>query len=295
MKKFIGLLAVCLLLAPAAQAQLLWKVSGNGLEKPSYIMGTHHLASLSIKDKIKGMQQALDGTVQVYGEVSIAEMMSSQTMLLMQQEMVTLSDTTFQSLFTPEEYTAIHKFCKDNMMFDIEQMPKVKPAFISNNMIVILYLKTFAGFNPQEQIDMYFQMQAQEKGKKTAGLETLEFQFDLLYNGSSLQRQAEQLLCTFNNQDHALRIAKRLTDYYMAQDLEAMYKLSQEKEGNQCDWTAAEEAAMIQNRNKDWAVKLPAIMQEAPTFVAVGALHLPGEDGLLNLLKQEGYTVEGVK
>ncbi len=295
MKKIFGLLALCLLLAPAAQAQLLWKVSGKGLEKPSYIMGTHHLASLSIKDKIEGMQAALDATTQVYGEVSMADMMSPATMQLMQQAMVTQSDTTFQSLFTPDEYTAIQKFCQENMMFDIAQMPKIKPAFISNNLIIILYLKTFSGFNPQEQIDMYFQAQAQEKGKKTAGLETLQFQFDLLYSSSSLTRQAEQLLCTFNNQDHALRQAKQLTDDYMAQDLDAMYKLSQEKEGNQCDMTAAEEAALIDNRNKAWATKLPAIMQEAPTFVAVGALHLPGEHGLLQLLKQQGYTVEPVK
>ena len=52
---------------------------------------------------------------------------------------------------------------------------------------------------------------------------------------------------------------------------------------------------MIYNRNKTWAEKLPAIMKAAPTFVAVGALHLPGEKGLLNLLKRQGYTVEAVK
>ena len=52
---------------------------------------------------------------------------------------------------------------------------------------------------------------------------------------------------------------------------------------------------MIYNRNKAWAEKLPTIMKAAPTFVAVGALHLPGEKGLLKLLKSQGYTVEPVK
>ncbi len=294
MKKIFGLFLICFL-AANVQGQLLWKVSGNGLDKPSYVMGTHHLASLSIKDKIEGMQQALDETSQVYGEVSMSEMMNPESMKAMQQAMITQSDTTFQSLFTPDEYIAIHKFCKENMNFDIEQMPKIKPSFVSNNMVVILYLKTFTGFNPQEQLDMFFQMQAQSKGKKVAGLEKLQFQFDLLYNGSSLKRQAEQLLCIFNDQDKTLRQAKRLTDLYMAQDLEGMYQLSQEKVGAPCDWTPDEEAAMISDRNKNWAKILPDILKEAPTFIAVGALHLPGTEGLLNLLKQKGYTVEAVK
>ena len=57
----------------------------------------------------------------------------------------------------------------------------------------------------------------------------------------------------------------------------------------------AKKMSIIYNRNKAWAEKLPAIMKAAPTFVAVGALHLPGEKGLLNLLKRQGYTVEAVK
>lgn len=64
-----------------------------------------------------------------------------------------------------------------------------------------------------------------------------------------------------------------------------MLKINEERKGNQCDALPAEEDAMIYNRNKTWAQKLPAIMKAAPTFVAVGALHLPGDKGLLNLLK----------
>lgn len=68
MKSFIGaIIFICVALS--ANAQLLWKVSGNGLSSPSYIMGTHHLAPLSIKDGITGLQKAMDETQQVYGEL----------------------------------------------------------------------------------------------------------------------------------------------------------------------------------------------------------------------------------
>ena len=55
------------------------------------------------------------------------------------------------------------------------------------------------------------------------------------------------------------------------------------------------DGAMLDNRNKAWVEKMPAIMTEAPTFSLVGAGHLPGDNGVLNLLKQQGYTIEAMK
>lgn len=294
MKKILGLLLLgCMMLN--ANAQLLWKVSGNGLTQPSYIIGTHHLAPLSIKDSIAGLQQALDGTLQIYGELKMTDIQKPSTMQLMQKMMVISGDTTFQSLFTPAEYEMINTYSKENLKFDIAMMPKVKPAFLQNNLIVLLYMKHVGGYNPQEQLDTYFQTEATAKGKKTEGLETPEFQFDLLYNGTSLKRQAQLLLCMLNNVDKGVQDLQRLTKAYMHQDLEDMLKLSEERENSQCDPYPGELEAMIDHRNQKWAEKLPAIMKATPTFVAVGALHLPGKQGLLSLLKQKGYTIEPVK
>ena len=102
-------------------------------------------------------------------------------------------------------------------------------------------------------------------------------------------------MCILNNIDFGVEILKKLTNAYMKQDLNEMLRINEERVGNQCDPSPSEEDAMIYNRNKAWAEKLPAIMKAAPTFVAVGALHLLGEKGLLNLLKRQGYTVEPVK
>ena len=82
---------------------------------------------------------------------------------------------------------------------------------------------------------------------------------------------------------------------FYAQDLDALQKAMDEKLGNSCDSTPEEEAQLISNRNADWLAKMPAIMKERPTFFAVGAGHLPGEKGLLQLLRNAGYTVEGQK
>jgi uncharacterized protein YbaP (TraB family) len=64
---------------------------------------------------------------------------------------------------------------------------------------------------------------------------------------------------------------------------------------NSCDDTPEEKADLIDNRNADWVTKMPTIMEAQPTFFAVGAAHLVGEKGVLNLLRKAGYQVEGVK
>lgn len=294
MKKILGII-LFISIALNVNAQLLWKISGNGLEKPSYIFGTHHLAPLSIKDSIADLPQAIDGTTQVYGEVIMADMMSPQFMQLMQQQMMIAGDTTLQSLFTPEQLELVSKVVKENMMADLSMLDKLKPAVITQQLTLLFCMKHFGGINPQEQLDTYFQQQATQSGKKVGGLETPESQLDVLFNTQTLQRQANLLFCLVQGIDKAMSQAKRLNEAYLSQNLDDVLKLMEEREGNSCDPLPGEMESLLDDRNKAWIEKMPAIMKDAPTFFVVGAGHLPGANGVLNLLKQQGYTVEPMK
>ncbi len=294
MKKILGIL-LFIGIALNANAQLLWKISGNGQEKPSYILGTHHLVPLSIKDSIAGLPQAIDGTAQVYGEVVMSEAMSPEFMQTMQQSMMIAGDTTLQALFTPEQYEVVGKVVKENMMADIAMLAKLKPAAITQQLTVILCMKHLGGFNPQEQLDTYFQQQAIQNGKKVGGLETLQSQINVLFNSQTLQRQANLLYCLVSDIDKAMDQTKRLNEAYKAQKLDDMLKLMEERDGNSCDPLPGEMEALLDNRNKAWIEKMPAIMKDAPTLFVVGAGHLPGNNGVLNLLRQAGYNVEPMK
>lgn len=292
-KLFAFIVAICIL--SGVNAQLLYKITGNGLEKPSYIFGTHHLAPRTILDSIAGFEAAFNESSRVIGELNMAEMMSPDAMQMMQKNMFIENDTTLNMLFTPEEFAMINKFAKENMMVDLEMAQKLKPSFISNNVAVVVYMKHNPGFNPQEQLDMYLQQKGTEQGKKIGALETMEFQLNLLFNGQSLKRQAELLACDLSDEERTFDMMKRLTENYMAQNLNGLHEMSLEKRGNHCDPTPGEMEAMVDDRNKRWVEALPAMMKESSVFVAVGALHLPGENGLLELLKKDGYTVEAVQ
>lgn len=294
MKKIISLLLL-ICLVQSAHAQLLWKISGNGLEKPSYVFGTYHLSPLGIKDSIAALPQAVNETTQVYGEVVMSEMMSPAFMQSMQQQMMMPKDSTLQNLFTPEQYEEVGKVIKENMMVDIAMLAQLKPAAITQQLAVILYMRHTPGFNPQEQLDNYFQQQAQQQGKKVGGLETVQSQIDILFNSQTLKRQAELLHCMAHDIDRTVGQVKRVIAAYEKQDLNVVLQLLAERHGDACDPLPGEMEALIDNRNKAWAEKMPAIMSEAPTLFVVGAGHLPGDNGLLNLLQQQGYTLEALK
>ena len=102
-------------------------------------------------------------------------------------------------------------------------------------------------------------------------------------------------MCLIDNEQFNTQMMEDMAKAFYAQDLDALQKAMDEKLGNSCDSTPEEEAQLISNRNADWLAKMPAIMKERPTFFAVGAGHLPGEKGLLQLLRNAGYTVEGQK
>ena len=178
MKKLLGIL-LFISIALSANAQLLWKVSGKGLEKPSYIFGTYHLSPLSIKDSIAAMPQAMSETAQVYGGSCDERNGDSR----LHAKHATADDdaqtnTTLQSLFTPEQYEEVGKAIKENMMVDIAMLAQLKPAAINQQLVVLLYMKHTPGFNPQEQLDTYFQQQAGQQGKKVGGLETAQSQIE---------------------------------------------------------------------------------------------------------------------
>ena len=278
-----------------ANAQLLWKISGKDLSKPSYILGTHHLAPLSIVDSIANFKETLNSVNQVYGEVITKEMQNPANMQKMQQAMILPGDTTLHTLLTEARYDSIAATIKQLMGVELKMMDKIKPSFLSSQIAVVLAMKTIKGFNPQQQLDGWVQAEAEKLGKKIGGLETIDYQMGVLFNSQSLQRQAELLYGCVRYLDKGEDQAIRMTNAYMKQDLKELNAIINEKLGNCYDALPEEEDKLLYNRNSNWNKQMPAIMKANSTLFVVGAGHLLGERGVLNLLKKQGYTVEAVK
>ena len=301
MKRFFITLILAIVAFVGANAQLLYKISGNGLDAPSYIVGTYHLAPASFVDSIPGARAALDAVGQVCGEIGMAEMNSPEGTKKVMAAMMLPDGKSLKDVLSPEEFAKLDAYMTDVMGVGLSnpmiaaQLGKMTPMAISTQLQLLQYMKMTPGFNPNALIDSYFQTAAAKMGKPVLGLETIDFQISVLYKGRSIERQTVQLMCMIDNKEYELMMMKSLTDAYFSQNMDKLLEITEEKLGNKCDSTPDEDEALIYGRNADWAVKMPAVMEGKSTLFVVGAAHLPGERGVLELLRKSGYTVEAVK
>lgn len=301
MKKLFLSLVLAFVSIVCANAQLLYKISHKDLEKTSYIVGTYHLAPATFIDSIPGANAVLAAVDVVCGEVVMSEMESRDSQKKVKQAMMLPDGKSLTDVFTTDEMQRINDYMDSLLGMNLNnpiiksQMGKMTPMALSTQLQLVQYMKVTPNFNPLKLIDAHFQKAAKKAGKQVAGLETVDFQIEALYKSTTIERQKQQLLCMVDNAEyHALQM-KELSAAFFTQDIQALWEVTEEKMGNQCDSTPKEEEILIYGRNAAWVEKMPAMMENASTLFVVGAAHLPGDKGVLELLKARGYTVEAVK
>ena len=299
-KAFFLAAAFIACLAFNAQAQLLYRISGNGLESPSYIVGTYHLAPASFADSIPGMNEAIENTQQVCGELDMMDAFKPENAARMMQAQMLPEGVTLSSLLTAEELTRLNALLLEVIGTNLDdeayaaQVEHVNPVTLSTTLSLAAYIKKAESFNPMELLDNYFQMLALQNGKSVKGFETVDFQMDVLY-GSELPKQVEDLMCLVDHFEESAQLVDRITSAYFSQNFQQLEAILEEEMEGPCAASPEEEANLLDNRNHNWIKIMPDMMAEKPTLFAVGAGHLCGEQGVLKLLQGLGYTVEGMK
>nr|QJR98297.1 lipoprotein [uncultured Muribaculaceae bacterium] len=273
-----------------AQAQVLYKVEGNGLKQPSYVFGTHHLAPVAIAEEF-GAVKPFESASQVVGEIDMT-VNQMELAMAMQPHMMAPADSTLSKVIAPEDFSVIaEEFKKWAPMpgMELKMLDGMKPMAVTSMVAVSMAQKTMPDFNPQEQLDSWFQKEGKAAGKTIIPLETAEQQATLLFDTTPIKAQAEALVELLKDPKKGSENTAKLTDAYKKQDLKAMLSLS-EAEDEHPEFMEA----LLDRRNADWLTKLPEIFSKGSTFVAVGALHLAGEKGVVEGLRKLGYTVTPV-
>lgn len=291
MKRIATLVAGALVAVLGANAQILWKVEGNNLDKPSYILGTHHTAPADMLSRINGFNEALDDVEAVYGEINMADMNAMEMQQKMMAHIMAPADSTLSKLFTPEQLDSVGALLSSyvGQPVDMMQMDPMKPVMVTTQLVLLQSIKAFPGFNPAVQLDATVQNMGKAGGKKVDGLETLEFQMSVLYD-TPLREQADDLMESVRNDSTSVVKAGRLAEAYTSGDLAKIDELMHDSD----EMTPAKLERLLLQRNRDWAEKLPAIMKEQPAMIVVGCGHLPGKEGVIELLRAQGYTLTPV-
>jgi len=321
-----------LFLSISARAQLpetglLWKISGNELKQPPYLFGTFYGTygiGAEFLDSISGFYDAFNTVTQFVGESGFSTNFKVLNEYLGkyygQRKMP--ADTTYKDLLNETDYDYLDLTVRVSARIFMEDANKICPSylwFIISQAKQSDYMQQVYNVSQKETMDFYLLKAAQGKGCIVEDLDSPEIlliSFELLSGKTplpqSLQESADTLIHNIKRIDSLLnpkranhkllRSTKNFEDAYKRQDLSGLERYKKEQlyiiKGDSSLSNVNIDQNMsylLKERNLSWLEKIPELISNQSTMIAVGALHLCGKDGLINLLREKGYILEVVK
>ncbi len=292
MKRFCAVLLSSLITMTALTQKnnsdntLLWKISGNGLKKPSYLFGTIHMLCKDDAVLSDSLKSIIKNVKDVYFEVDLDNMFE---MLGVMGKMKMKGDTTLQDLLSAADYEKVKNYFESKeSMLPFSMLETYKPMLAASTLQ--------QGGLPCETTAMMEQVimqEAKQYNKSIKGLESMGYQASVL-DSIPYKLQAEQLVTYIDNANKNGDDDKELNDMldaYKNQDLKKLEEMLLKSDPSISNYTDV----LLYNRNRNWVAKLKDLLPENPLLIAVGAGHLPGKEGCIDLLRKEGYKVTPVK
>ena len=293
MKKII-IVFVCIFICLLSFSQsLLWEITGKNLKEPSYLYGTVH-----IQDKrVFSFDSTVTNVFNKCESFAMEILLDNVDMAEMQKSML-MKDNSLDKLLTPAEYAVADSIFKKKMGMSISLFKNMKPFFLSG-MITEIELQKLASETMKTSLDMYFLQMAKAANKKCYEVETFADQLKMI-DDIDLKEQAkmfyEDLTIPVENHTKAMKI---LLNCYLTFDWEECFNsLNYENlydEDYVKEFGKMFEGIFSTQRNHNMTKSLIEIMKTQTCFCAVGALHLLDEEGIIELLRKEGYTVNPIK
>lgn len=264
----------------AAHAKsLLWEITGKGLKKPSYFLGTMHLMCAEDATLSNNIKKIIAQVNTVYLEVDIAnadELLNGMLGTGMKNQQ------SLAKRLSEADYNKVKMFFEEHeSIMPFESLEKQPPLLISSALYELLL-----PCKQKHGVELKLIEEAYKAKKPIKGLETFEFQSSIL-DSIPYEAQAADLVSTIDNLE---KYRKKLADMiavYKAQDIDQLYELSVDEENA----TAPYMDLLLYERNSNWVTQFPSIAENSSTLFAVGAGHLGGEKGVINLLRQQGYML----
>lgn len=258
-------------------SSLLWKIEGNGLQKPSYLFGTVHMIcsdKFSMPDKVKA---AIAATEQSYLEIDMDDPnMMAEAKKHMRQE------TSISSLLSQTDSLYADSLLKADLGIGLHQLNHVKPLIISAMLVQKKFTCPIVSFE-SEIIKI-----VKSENRETYGLSSIEEQYSFL-NKIFDNKDFIPYLRTMHkfNMDSLL---SNIQEAYIREDLASINQIMDEFS------TSNPESyhQLLTVRNQLWGDRIPDVIRQTPTFIAVGCAHLSGPTGMISILKKKGYKVTAV-
>ena len=269
--------------AVAQEKSFLWKVSN---EKHSiYLLGSIHYLKQEHYPLRQPILDALDHSQRLVLEIDLNSAKPQAAQRATMEKAVYRDATTLQQNIDADTYRLVGERAVQ-LGIDMQVLSPMKPWFVALTLMAIKLDKL--GLNHNLGVDRYLADRAQQSGKTTSGLETLEFQIGLL---DQLSRRDQELLLKemvreLDLLDHNINL---IVQAWLTGDRESLESSLLEGMREYPDI----HQKIIVDRNRRWSAQIEKLLEQGGgAMVVVGAAHLVGTDGVVDLLKARGYKLE---
>ena len=267
--------------ANATNHTLLWEISGKDLKKPSYLFGTFHMMC---KDDIKfsdNLLSALKYSEEVYFEMDLDDMSNTLgAMMYMNMK----DGKTLKDLYSETEYDKLQAFFKDSLRTNLSLFQKMKPSFLE----AFIYPKMLSCKN-MSGVEQELLKIAGKEDKEVRGFETIAFQASV-FDSIPYETQARSLLNSIDSLNKYKVYFEKMVQVYLSQQIESIEAMFNDEDFGMKDGMEL----LLDKRNINWVQQLKTILPKTNIFMAVGAGHLVGKNGVIELLRREGYTLRPI-
>lgn len=259
---------------------LLWKISGNGIKKPSYLYGTiHAICDATLEQNVV---DAMKKTGQLYLEIDMDDPKMEKSMIA---GMNMKDGVTMSSLVSEEDFKIVDEFLSKNVGISAKMVNTIKPSLVG-----AMLINKVLGCEAKSIEEELMKLSTSEK-EQVYGLESIAEQV-AVFDAIPYSEQMEELVKTAKDglKEYETEFQK-LMALYQQKNITAMVEASKSSDGIM----GKNDDIMLTKRNQNWIPIITEVARFKPTFFGVGAAHLAGENGVIMLLKKAGFVVEAVK
>ncbi|KLT69484.1 TraB/GumN family protein [Flavobacterium sp. ABG] len=259
---------------PKLENSLLWEVSGKGLTKPSYLYGTVHMICAGDYFLSEKTNKAFEKSDKLVLEINFADPKE-----MVELQGVAMGKEPLSKKLTAEQLSKLNLILQKNAGMTIQQVD----SFSLLTVMSLISMKSF-GCTDLKFYELNFIEMAKKRQIEVGGLETVKSQCESFENAYSDVEMIAMLEETSADE------TTKLVANYKNEDMESLYKLTTDEK----IMNLKAKKYMLDDRNANWIKIMPEQMKKESVFFAVGAAHLGGDTGIINLLRKAGYTVKPV-
>ena len=277
------LLAIC-----SANAQVLYRISGNSAAAPSYILATNRLVDMTFIDTIPNTFKCYAECNKVITEFA---MQDYEAIAALRQAALLPDSVQLRNFYNEEQYHEIDEALRINLGMGLDQLGRMKPSYLAE-MLRSELMKRWLHYDEDRTMETFFERVALEANTPVYGLDDVGETMYMIFDREPFHWQCQELQKVVEYPEKEVRLERKLLEMYRYGRLSDMAYLV--KSPDNMTSLSYSDYQIYAKRNKAWVKRLTPYLREGKAFITLNAIYLGGEDGLLAQLKAAGYRVKAV-